>query len=108
MPRIDESRPFLPVNIAVLTVSDTRTLADDTSGNRLVELLQAAGHRLGDRAIVKDDVGQIVASLVSIQNKGGKLILCGVGSRVALVLRMANLHLALDIKEGGPGELIWG
>ncbi|MFN8011253.1 MAG: STAS domain-containing protein [Holophagaceae bacterium] len=53
-------------------------------------------------------VGQIVASLVSIQNRGGKLILCGVGSRVALVLRMANLHLALDIKEGGPGEMVWG
>lgn len=63
MPRIDETRPFLPVNIAVLTVSDTRTLADDKSGDRLVELLTASGHKLGDRAIVKDDVGQIVAKL---------------------------------------------
>ena len=63
MPRIDETRPFLPVNIAVLTVSDTRTLADDKSGDRLVELLTASGHKLADRAIVKDDVGQIVAKL---------------------------------------------
>ena len=46
---------FLPVNIAVLTVSDTRTLADDRSGDTLVERLTGAGHRLADRKIVKDD-----------------------------------------------------
>lgn len=50
---------FLPVNIAVLTVSDTRTLDDDRSGDTLVERLAAAGHRLADRAIVKDDAGLI-------------------------------------------------
>ncbi len=59
MPRIDESRPFIPVNIAVLTVSDTRTEADDRSGNVLVELLTAAGHRLAARAIVTDDIDRI-------------------------------------------------
>jgi molybdenum cofactor biosynthesis protein B len=63
MPGIDQSRPFLPVNIAVLTVSDSRTEADDRSGNLLVERLQAAGHNLADRAIVKDDVDLIVAQL---------------------------------------------
>ena len=52
-------KEFLPVNIAVLTVSDTRTLADDKSGDTLVERLTAAGHKLADRKIVKDDVEQI-------------------------------------------------
>ncbi len=65
MPRIDESRPFLAVNIAVLTVSDTRTLADDKSGNTLVEMITRDGHKLADRAIVKDDIPAIVAKLKS-------------------------------------------
>ncbi|TWA78482.1 molybdenum cofactor biosynthesis protein B [Azospirillum brasilense] len=63
MPKIDESRPFLPVNIAVMTVSDTRTLADDRSGDALAERLTGAGHRLGVRAIVKDDVAAIRAQV---------------------------------------------
>lgn len=63
MSRIDETRPFLPVRIAVLTVSDTRTAADDKSGNTLVELLTRDGHQLGARTIVKDDVAAITAQL---------------------------------------------
>ncbi len=55
MPGIDESRKFLPVHIAVLTVSDTRTEADDESGRTLVDRLQGSGHKLAARAIVKDD-----------------------------------------------------
>lgn len=60
---IDPDRPFLPVRIAVLTVSDTRTLADDRSGDTLVQRLTDAGHELADRAIVKDDVDAIEARL---------------------------------------------
>jgi len=60
---IDESRPFVPVAIAVLTVSDTRTLEDDKSGQTLVDRIAAAGHTLAARAIVTDDVGAIVAQL---------------------------------------------
>jgi len=60
---IDESREFLPVRIAVLTVSDTRSAADDRSGDTLVERLTAAGHILADRAIVRDDVELITARL---------------------------------------------
>ena len=60
---IDESRLFLPVNIAVLTVSDTRALAEDKSGQTLVERIETAGHRLAARAIVKDEVADIVAQL---------------------------------------------
>lgn len=55
MARLDETRPFIPLSIAVLTVSDTRTLSDDRSGDTLVERLEKAGHRLGARAIVTDD-----------------------------------------------------
>lgn len=59
MPRIDESLPFKPVRIAVLTVSDTRSEKEDKSGSLLVELLTADGHELAGRAIVKDDVPAI-------------------------------------------------
>jgi molybdenum cofactor biosynthesis protein B len=55
MSRIDESRPFVPVRIAVLTVSDTRTLADDKSGQTLADRIVDAGHILAIRHIVKDD-----------------------------------------------------
>jgi len=61
--RIDENRPFIPVNIAVLTVSDTRTLDDDRSGDTLVARIEAAGHRIAARDIVTDDRDRI-ASLV--------------------------------------------
>ena len=61
MSRIDESRPFIPLNIAVLTVSDTRTAADDRSGNTLADRIEGAGHQLADRKIVKDDIPAIQA-----------------------------------------------
>lgn len=54
-------REFLPLAIAVLTVSDTRTLADDASGQTLVERLSSAGHRLADRNLVSDDIYRIRA-----------------------------------------------
>jgi molybdenum cofactor biosynthesis protein B len=57
--RVDETIPFRPVGVAVLTVSDTRTLADDRSGAVLVERIEAAGHRLAARAIVRDDAALI-------------------------------------------------
>jgi molybdenum cofactor biosynthesis protein B len=63
MPRIDESRPFLAVNIAVLTVSDSRGPAEDKSGDTLAERIQKAGHRLAARALVKDDRLAIQAQL---------------------------------------------
>ncbi len=63
MPRIDETRPFLPVNIAILTVSDTRSAADDKSGNSLAEMVAAAGHRVAARRILRDEQSAIVAQL---------------------------------------------
>lgn len=59
MGRLDETRPFIPVSIAVLTVSDTRDLSTDKSGDTLVELITQSGHKVADRAIVKDDIAQI-------------------------------------------------
>ncbi len=63
MPGIDESRPFIALHIAVLTVSDSRTPANDTSGDILAERLQSAGHKLAARAIERDDVAAIQARL---------------------------------------------
>ncbi|EQB10119.1 molybdopterin biosynthesis protein B [Sphingobium quisquiliarum P25] len=60
---IDESRPFLPVRIALLTVSDSRGLAEDRSGDALADRIEAAGHILADRRIEKDDRSAIVARL---------------------------------------------
>src|ERR1700686_4690246 len=59
MSSIDKSKKFVPLNIAVLTISDTRTPADDKSGDTLAERLTAAGHKLAAREIVTDDVEAI-------------------------------------------------
>ncbi len=58
---INESLPFIPVRIAVLVVSDTRTLETDTSGATLVQRIEAGGHEVADRQIVPDDKAQIRA-----------------------------------------------
>lgn len=63
MAGIDESRKFLPVNIALLTISDTRTSTNDTSGDALAERIAKAGHRLVARAIERDDADRIEATL---------------------------------------------
>jgi molybdopterin adenylyltransferase len=61
MPGIDPERRFQPLNVAVLTISDSRTLEDDRSGGVLVERLTAAGHHLADRALVRDEPELIAA-----------------------------------------------
>ena len=63
MSRINDQRPFLAVNIAILTVSDSRTSADDRSGDALAEMLTRDGHRLAARAIVKDEIPAIIGKL---------------------------------------------
>jgi molybdenum cofactor biosynthesis protein B len=59
MAGIDEKRPFIPVGFAVLTVSDTRSLGEDKSGQTLADRIEAAGHRLVRRDIVRDDAEAI-------------------------------------------------
>jgi molybdopterin adenylyltransferase len=61
MPGIDQTREFVPLKIAVLTVSDTRSLAEDKSGATLAERIEKAGHAIAARAIVTDDVEKIRA-----------------------------------------------
>ncbi len=63
MSKIDESKPFLAVSVAVLTVSDSRTEETDTSGRTLVERITAAGHRVAAKAMVPDEKDAIVAQL---------------------------------------------
>jgi molybdopterin adenylyltransferase len=63
MSSLDTSRDFIPIRVAVLTVSDTRTPADDRSGDTLVERLTGAGHILAARGIVRDDRGVIADQL---------------------------------------------
>jgi molybdopterin adenylyltransferase len=63
MSRIDETREFIPVRIAVMTVSDTRSAAEDKSGDTLVERLTGAGHLLAARTILRDERAEIAAQL---------------------------------------------
>jgi molybdenum cofactor biosynthesis protein B len=59
MPGIDENKQFVPLKIAVLTISDTRNLKDDKSGALLVQRIGAAGHLVAERSIVTDDIDTI-------------------------------------------------
>jgi len=69
--KLDEAAAITPVRIAVLTISDTRDEESDTSGHVLVERLTGAGHLLADKALVKDDVGQIRAKVKAWTASGG-------------------------------------
>src|ERR1700683_2784871 len=60
---LNHDRPFLAVNIALLTVSDTRSAADDRSGNTLQERAEQAGHKIAARKIIRDEFAEIVAQL---------------------------------------------
>src|SRR5690242_6603900 len=60
---LNHDRPFLAVNIAILTVSDTRSFADDRSGNTLQERAEEAGHKVAARKIVRDEIADITAQL---------------------------------------------
>jgi molybdenum cofactor biosynthesis protein B len=83
MPGIDPSRPFRPLKIAVLTVSDSRTPADDRSGDLLVERLRGAGHELADRALVPDEIDRIVARLRDwIEDPGVEVVISTGGTGV--------------------------
>ncbi|WP_109312949.1 molybdenum cofactor biosynthesis protein B [Ruegeria sp. AU67] len=63
MSRIYETKDFIPVRIAVLTVSDTRSLDEDKSGQTLVDRIEGAGHRVADRSIIRDERGEIADQL---------------------------------------------
>lgn len=76
MSRIDENKEFIPVRIAVLTVSDSREMADDRSGQVLVDRLTGAGHLLADRKIIRDEQAEISAQLRAwIADKGVDVVI---------------------------------
>jgi molybdenum cofactor biosynthesis protein B len=82
--RIDERLPFYPLNIAVLTVSDTRDETTDTSGGLLADRLAEAGHALAGKAIVKDDVAAIQAQVKAwVADPGVDVILATGGTGFA-------------------------
>ena len=81
MNRIDETKIFKPVNIAVLTVSDSRTAADDSSGDYLVSALTDAGHQLADRALCPDNLFRIRARVSEwIADEGVQVVLINGGT----------------------------
>jgi molybdenum cofactor biosynthesis protein B len=83
MPGIDESIPFHPLNIAILTVSDSRTMETDKSGALLQSRAEAAGHTVTSRTIVPDDVDTLVAQLKTfIQHPDIEVILTTGGTGV--------------------------
>jgi molybdenum cofactor biosynthesis protein B len=107
MPRIDESRPFLPVQIAVLTVSDTRDLATDRSGDALAELILRDGHSLAARDIVRDDL-QMICTLVSrwIDDPGIDVVIATGGTGVTgRDVTPEAFHSLYDKEIPGFGEL---
>jgi molybdenum cofactor biosynthesis protein B len=63
MSRIDETKDFIPVRIAVLTVSDTRSMDEDKSGQTLADRIERAGHRVADRSIIRDERSEIADQL---------------------------------------------
>ena len=98
MSRIDESKEFVPVRIAVLTVSDTRSLDQDRSGQVLVDRLEAAGHVLADRKIVRDERAEIAGLLRAwIADKGIDVVISTGGT--GLTGRDVSVEAHRDVYE---------
>jgi len=97
------SREFKVVNIAVLTVSDSRTLADDRSGDTLVDRLVSAGHFLADRAIVTDDVALIVAKFREWINDPGVDVVISTGGTGVTGRDVTPEALAEVVEKDIPG-----
>jgi molybdopterin adenylyltransferase len=105
--RIDESIPFQPLRIAVLTVSDSRDLATDRSGDVLVERLKAAGHHLAGRQIVKDEQASIEAQLKAwIDDPEVEVVITTGGTGVTgRDVTPEALHAVIEKHVPGFGEL---
>ncbi|MCF6444382.1 molybdenum cofactor biosynthesis protein B [Nereida sp. MMG025] len=98
MSRIDEKMEFIPVRIAVLTVSDTRGLDDDRSGDTLVARLEGAGHMLADRKIVVDDRQMIADVLRSWCDDAGVDVIISTGG-TGLTGRDVTVEAHRDVYE---------
>lgn len=80
--RIDENRPFKPVKVAVLTISDTRDEESDTSGHVLTERVKGAGHDLAAKGIVRDDVDEIRRQVLAWVDQGVEAIVTTGGTGI--------------------------
>ncbi len=102
-----EKRVFKPLNIAVLTASDTRTEENDTSGKTLVERLRAAGHKLADKRIVPDDTYQLRAVVSAwIANAGVDVVISTGGTGITGRDGTPEaIEVLLDKKLDGFGEI---
>jgi molybdenum cofactor biosynthesis protein B len=98
MSRIDESRDFIPARIAVLSVSDTRSAADDRSGDTLVERLTGAGHLLAARTLLRDDREAIAAQLRDWCDGGGIDVVISTGG-TGLTGRDVTVEAHRDVYE---------
>jgi molybdopterin adenylyltransferase len=105
--RIDDTVPFQPLRVAVLTVSDTRTPADDRSGDLLAARVEAAGHELVARAIVRDDLDAIAARLRAwIEDPGVDVVVTTGGTGVTgRDVTPEALALVAEKRIAGFGEL---
>lgn len=105
--RIDESIAFQPLHVAVLTVSDSRSLADDRSGDTLVARLTEAGHHLAARALVKDDADAIAAQLRSwVEDPAIEVVITTGGTGVTgRDVTPEALHRVIEKPVPGFGEL---
>jgi molybdenum cofactor biosynthesis protein B len=107
MAKIEGERPFLPVNIAVLTVSDSRTIETDSSGRTLVERIESAGHRVADRRIIADETELIRAQLEAwIGNPDVDVVIATGGTGVTgRDVTPEAVHAVMDKEIPGFGEL---
>lgn len=107
MPGIDPVRPFIPVNIAILTVSDSRQLAQDRSGDTLVRLAEAAGHKVVARDLVRDEAALVEARLRAwIADPGVDVVISTGGTGVTgRDVTPEAFHAVYDKELPGFGEL---
>ena len=107
-----KQREFIPLKIAILTVSDSRTEKDDTSGKVLVDRLQEAGHSLAEKAIVPDDIYQIrsVVSRWIADPDIEAVISTGIAARgrhYPMAWRQKDKGMADVLEEAGIKRLFW-
>ncbi len=107
MAKIEGDRLFLPVNIAVLTVSDSRTIDNDASGQTLVKRIEAAGHRVADRRIIADETDLIRAQLETwIGDADVDVVIATGGTGVTgRDVTPEAVHAVMDKEIPGFGEL---
>ena len=107
MAKIEGERAFLPVSIAVMTVSDSRNLENDTSGKTLVDRIEAAGHTVADRRIVVDDANAITGQLKTwIDDPNVDVVIATGGTGVTgRDVTPEAFHQVMDKEIPGFGEL---